>query len=108
MSKVDDIAQAATIMRVSKTIENSEGKQFDNEHETIEVHKFVTQPAIVNIEIPIKMTKYYNSMGITVGVQLPCYKEEIDAGIEKAKEIALTKVFGEIPAIKQALENMRD
>ena len=99
---------AATIVRVTKSVE-AEGEQaFDDDTEIINVHKFATTPAVASIEIPIKMTKYYNSMGITVGVSLPCYAEEIEEGIEKAKGIALKKVFDEIPAIKQALEKFRD
>ena len=62
---------------------------------------------MVNVEIPLKMTKNYNSIGITVGVTLPCYAEEIEAGIDGAKALVMKRVHAEIPNLKIALNNIK-
>ena len=102
-----EIHLAPTLVRVTRTIEVEEGTEFEDDTETIEIHKFVTTPASASVEIPIKMSKHFNSIGITVGVTVPCYTEELELGIEKAKTMAMEKVFSEIPGLKESLENLR-
>lgn len=97
-----------TTIRVSKTVA-AEGKTSESDDvDIIEIQKFATTPAIVTVEVPIKLAKYYNSMGVTVGISLPCYKEELPQGITKARQLAMERIFEEIPKIKEALEKFRE
>lgn len=79
-----------------------------SESEAIEVTKFLTTPAIVSVSVPVKIVRNFQSIGLEVTVQLPCYKEEIDQGIELAYRIAKERVFREIPAIQQSLAGVAD
>lgn len=91
-------------IRTSKTIRLSgQPESSSSDEELIEVHKFVTKPAVASVSIPLKMTMDYQSIGIEIGVSLPCYAEEIDAGIEKAYEIAFNRITAKIPEIQRTL-----
>ena len=74
--------------------------------ELIEVHAFATTPAMAVVSVPIKLSRSFQSVGVEVGVYLPCYKEELPQAIELAYRMAKERVAREIPIIKQALEDV--
>lgn len=94
---------APVTIRTSRTVKLKNKKESDSTDETIEVHKFVTEPAVASVSIPLKMTKEFQSIGIEIGVSIPCYTEELDSGIEKAFEMAFERIAIKIPEIQKTL-----
>jgi hypothetical protein len=72
----------------------------------IEVQTFATTPAMAFVSVPIKLSRSFQSVGVEVGVYLPCYKEELPEAIELAYRLAKARVAREIPIIKKALEDV--
>jgi len=72
----------------------------------IEIQTFATTPAMAHVSVPIKLSRSFQSVGVEVGVYLPCYKEELPEAIELAYRLAKERVAREIPIIKQALEDV--
>ena len=58
------------------------------------------------MSVPIKLSRSFQSVGVEVGVYLPCYKEELPQAIELAYRMAKERVAREIPIIKKALEDV--
>lgn len=101
---LDSLTAAPLKIRTSKTIKlKGQPEESSSTEELIEIHKFATQPAVASVSIPLKMTMDYQSLGIEIGVSLPCYAEELDAGIEKAYEIAFARITAKIPEIQKTL-----
>jgi hypothetical protein len=103
------IVTVPSTIRVSRTVKigktGDEASSSDVEEE-IEVHQFVTTPAMARIMIPLKKAHNYNSAGLTVGVDMPCYKEELPQALEKAYEIAKERLLTELPKIIEALKKL--
>lgn len=101
---------ALTKITVERSVKLTRGRNKDEqtkeEEDFIEVHHFSTTPAMATATIPIRMSKNFQSIGITVGVQLPCYAEELTEGIEKAIQMALERVTQEIPELRVALDKL--
>jgi hypothetical protein len=97
-----------TTITVNRTTKKSSQDDQDGEPETIEVHKFATNPAIVSISYPVKLTRAYQTAGITVGVSVPCYAEEIPAAFEKANSLVIERLKVEIPKVKALLAKMAE
>jgi len=74
--------------------------------DTIEIHAFATTPAMAVVSVPIKLSRQFQSVGVEVGVYLPCYREELPQAIEEAYRLAKERVAREIPLIKKALEDV--
>lgn len=74
--------------------------------DVIAVQVFATTPAMAHVSVPIKLSRSFQSVGVEVGVYLPCYKEELPEAIERAYQLAKERVAREIPIIKQALEDV--
>lgn len=90
-------------MKIGKT--GDEAMSSDIE-ETIEIHQFATTPAMARVMIPLKKAHNYNSAGLTIGVDLPCYMEELPEALEKAYDIAKERLLAEIPKIIEALKKL--
>ena len=101
---------ALTKILVERSVKLTRGKNKDeqtkDQEDFIEVHHFSTTPAMATATIPIRMSKNFQSIGITIGVQLPCYAEELSEGIEKAIQMALERVTQEIPELRVALDKL--
>lgn len=82
-----------------KTGSDHQEAQSSDLPETIAVHEFATTPAVVHFELPLKKVKDFNSAGITIGIAVPCYVEEIDAAIDFAKNKVLQRLHAELPEI---------
>lgn len=74
--------------------------------ETIAVHVFATTPAMACVSVPIKLSRQYQSVGVEIGVYLPCYKEELPEAIEEAYRLVKERIAREIPLIKSSLEEV--
>lgn len=76
--------QAKTTATVTKQFGKDPAKQ-DVTEETIAVHTFLTQPAVVGVECGLTMNLgNYESARITVSISVPCYAEERDAAYNEA------------------------
>jgi len=74
--------------------------------DVIEVQTFATTPAMAIVSVPIKLSRSFQSVGIEVGVYLPCYKEELPQALEAAYRLVKERIGREIPIIKKALEDV--
>jgi len=96
-----------TTIRVSRSVKSSgESEQVSEHEQIIEVHRFATEPARVNIEVPLKKTKNYSSLGITIGVSMPCYVEEIPEALDRAYKIVNDRVQAELPEVIAGLDSL--
>ena len=105
------IKLAATKIKVERSVKLTKGKapseeEVREEENVIEVHKFETTPAMATVEIPVKFSKDYQSIGLTVGVSRPCYAEELDQGLAAAYTMAIERLQKEIPDLKTMLDRM--
>lgn len=108
MSETEQQKFHPTTITVNRTTKSGKDDSADGEPETVEVHKFATNPAIVSISYPVKLTRNYQTAGITVGISLPCYAEEIDAAFEKANNLVIARLKVEIPKVKALLAKMAE
>lgn len=77
----------------------------DSESSQISVHKFVTEPARVSVEYSLTINLgNYESARVCIGVQVPCYKEEIN----DAYAFAQSWVEGRVGEEKAAITGSRD
>lgn len=52
----------------------------------LDIHTFVTEPAKVFMDLAVTINLgNYESAKISVGISVPCYKEEVDAAYDYAK-----------------------
>lgn len=104
-----EVLVAPTTITVSRTIKiGSTGEEAESSEvsETIEVHKFATAPAYARITVPIKKAQNYNSAGLTIGVDVPCYKEELDQALEHGYKLATDFMLTKLPKILEALKKL--
>lgn len=106
--KSTDVASVyETKIRVHKTIKvDGEDQGTTSEDEIIEVQQFATTPAMAVVSVPVKVTRNFQSVGVDIGVWLPCYKEELPAAIEEAYRMAKQRVNEEMPTIIATLEEI--
>jgi hypothetical protein len=105
---------APTTLRVSRTVtispdyEDTDRAESSEVDEVIEVHRFPegVAPAYASVSVPVKKTKDYNSAGITIGVQIPCYAEEMPQALEKAYGLVKERLMVELPKIIRALDDI--
>lgn len=97
-----------TVVRVSRTVKiDGEDEASDLEtEEIIEVRRFVTQPAICRFGFPIKRSIDYQSVGLEISVDLPCYVEEIEHGFVRAKDIVVATMQAHIGEMNRVLDHI--
>lgn len=94
--------QVQTTATVTKQFGKDSSKQEVTE-ETIAVHTFVTQPAIVGLECGLTMNLgNYESARITVSISVPCYAEERDAAFIEACKWVEERIVKQRDAITAA------
>ena len=70
----------------------------------IYVDKFETAPATVEAEVGMTVNLgNYESLRITAGVRLPCYKEEIEPAYKLAFDLAQAKMLEVVQSVKSQL-----
>jgi len=97
-----------TTLRVSRTV-NCSGTDKASESESeeiIEVKNFLTQPAVIQFSYPVKRALEYQSVGLEVGISLPCYVEEVHEAIEKAQEIVISRTKELMPDVGKVLDRL--
>lgn len=98
---------AESRITVSRTVKlDGSDKDSGTSEDVIDVQVFQTTPAMAVVSVPIKLSRQFQSVGVEVGVYLPCYKEELPQAIELAYRMAKERVSREIPLIKKALEGV--
>lgn len=76
--------QAKTTATITKQFGKDSSKQ-EVAEETIAVHTFITQPAVVGVEAGLTINLgNYESARISVSISVPCYAEERDAAYNEA------------------------
>lgn len=96
-----------TKIRVHRTVKlDGRDEEAASEDETLDVTQFATTPAMAVVTVPVKISRNYQSVGVEVGVYLPCYKEELPEAIEYAYRLAKERVAREIPLIQQSLQGI--
>ena len=74
----------------------------DTSVETMDVEDFVVAPARVKLELGITMnTGNYESARISVGIEVPCYREEIDEAYKNWLKYAKERIIEEQQEIQQ-------
>lgn len=69
--------------------------------EVIAVHRFATEPAKVEVSLGLTLNLgNFESARISVGVTVPCYKEETDAAYEWAKNWVSERTRREVESIR--------
>lgn len=113
-SDSEDVGAVKRVVAQSKvTVSRSVKKSGQAESVTdlpdeVEVHSFVTTPAVVHLTVPIKLAKDYNSAGITVGVSIPCYKEEIEDAQAEATRVVHKMLSKQVPEIVKMLGRLKE
>lgn len=60
--------------------------------DTIEVRRFLVEPAKVNYHYTLGRNVHYQSVSVGCSVTIPCYKEEIEDALEEAKELVAARL----------------
>ena len=103
----DEVVQAPVILRVNRTVKvGGQDEATDSDVKTIEIRKFVTEPAKVRFSYPIKKSLEYQAAGIEVGVEIPCYREEVEDGLKEAASIVVTEVGKLLPEVDKVLDRL--
>lgn len=69
--------------------------------EVIEVHRFATEPAKVEVSLGLTLNLgNFESARLSVGVVVPCYKEEVDGAYEWAKKWVTDRTQKEVESIR--------
>ena len=101
------ITAVNSTITVNRTVKRSGVTETsESETETLQVHQFATTPAVVSVSYPIKLCASYQSVGIEVGVALPCYAEEAAAGFDQANTLVVERLRLEIPKVKAILARL--
>ncbi len=64
----------------------------DVDLDTIEVRRFLVEPAKVNYHYTLGRNVHYQSVSVGCSVTIPCYKEEIEDALEEAKELVAARL----------------
>ncbi len=100
--------EAPVILRVSRTVKAS-GKDAvtdSDDDRIIEIRKFVTEPAHVRFNYPIKKSLEFQAAGIEIGIDLPCYREEVADGIKEAVQIVVAETKELLPDVEKVLDRL--
>lgn len=100
------VAESMITVRKQFRVKNEEAGEIKEEDTVLDVHKFVTEPAKVLFELGVTMNMgNYESAKITVGVSIPCYKEEMREAYAYARQIAESVIADEKGKIKATKKN---
>jgi hypothetical protein len=94
------------VLRSVKVGKSGEEATSSDLPQTIEIHKFVTEPAGVYVQDEVKLSKNYNSAGHIIGVYRPCYAEEIDVAKEWANNFVHTALSEQMPELVTLVDKL--
>lgn len=95
------------------TVTRQYGYLGKEEHEEVEnkeldIHRFQTEPASVFVKFGRTINVgNFESVRLDVGVNLPCYKEEIEGAYDKAVKFVVGKIQEEVEEIESELSSER-
>jgi len=92
-----------TVVKVARQYKrDKEPEVTDEETDNIEVSEFVVPPARVNLELGVTINLgNFESCRLSVGVEVPCYREELDNAYAYWLAYAKGKIVEEQNGIKQ-------
>lgn len=95
------VAESMVTVRKQFRVQGKPDGEITEEDTVMDVHKFVTEPAKITFELGVTMNMGdYESAKITVGVTIPCYKEEMREAYAYARQIAESVISDEKGKIK--------
>jgi len=77
--------------------------------ETIEVHKFATEPAMAEAAVSLRKSKQAHdglwvAGEITIGCKRPCYAEELPQATEAAYDAVKARILQEVPELLKSID----
>lgn len=90
---------------VKKQFKNADSGWEDPEEEEdlLDVKGFAHEPAEVYVEYGVTLNlQNFESARLTVGVRMPCYKEEVNDAYEYAAKWVEDRVQGEVASIRES------
>lgn len=106
-NKHKTVFESPVVLRVSRTVKVAgEEPATDVTTDVIEIRQFATQPAIVKFSYPIKISLEFQSAGIEIGLDLPCYREEVEDGIKEAVAIVVAGTKELLPEVEKVLDRL--
>ena len=100
-----------TTVSVTRTFRHhTNGEITDREDPVVlDVHEFVTPPAVVKVEVGGNINLgNYESLNVSVGVEVPCYREEMTQTIPRAMAFVKKHYLREIDNIRDTLVKARN
>jgi hypothetical protein len=73
----------------------------DHKDELVEVQVFATEPAVISLEYGLTLNMgNFESCRLSVGIRLPCYKEQVDSAYEAATAWVEERVQAQVRDIR--------
>jgi hypothetical protein len=114
--KTNAVVEEPVVMKVTRTVkkkyqdeaqgishstdqENPDQPKDEDEEidlETIEVRRFLVEPARVNYHYNVGRNVHFQSVSVGCSVTIPCYKEEIPGALIEAKELVAARLKVEL------------
>lgn len=109
MDKQKTQAVATTVLvRKQFITKGVEGEVAESDHQ-LEVHVFQTEPAKVSFEAGVTMNMgNYESARISVGVSVPCYKEELPDALVFARAFVEGEIAKQMKEVKSSPNKKKD
>lgn len=99
--------QDGSYLYVSKQFtDNGKTVSEEDKEELLRVHRFVTEPAKVGVELGTTINMgNFEFVKISVSVTVPCYKEETEAAWEFARQAASDRMSEEVDKVRGTTGN---
>jgi len=107
MGVAEKVIVAESLVTVRKQFRVSgENSEIEETVDTIDVHKFVTEPAKIEFKLGVTMNLGdFESARVDIGVSMPCYKEELREAYAYSRQIAESVIADEKTKIKKSNKN---
>ena len=97
------------VTTIKRSIKPSGGEKSNEEQsEIIEIRKIPGDVARVSFKYPISMSLAFQSVGIEVGISLPCKKDETEAAFKEALDFTVRKTKELMPEMESVLNKLVD
>jgi len=93
--------QLPTQLVISRTFKSQNGEQNQTDEEVVAVHVFQTASAKVRVSMGLTVNLgNFESARCEVGVEIPCYREEIDDATHFARDYCEARLQQEVQAVQ--------
>lgn len=106
--KYMDEAQGVNHTTDQETPDQPKDEDVDIDLDTIEVRRFLVEPARVNYHYTLGRNVHFQSVSVGCSVTIPCYKEEIDGALAEAKKLVADRLKIENKKIGGVLDFLVD